>query len=361
MPDRLPLVVVHEERLLDEVLRLAAAADCEIECSPDLCAARAPWPRAPLVILDEPALQRCTSEGLPRRGAVMVVCREEPEPATWRHALSIGVEQVVRLPQDEAVLVAALADVAETPSGRTGLVVAVLGGRGGAGSSVFAAGVAMVSSRSGPGSLLLDCDRLGGGLDLLLGAENAGGLRWPDLTLNSGRVSMSALWEALPDCSSGDGRLALLSCSRDGAGPTPDGVATVTEAGRRSGCTVVCDLPRVLDACGKEVLERADLAVVVVPAEVRASAAARVIAEQVAEHAHSVGIVVRGPAPDALPADAVAAAVGLPLLAVMRAEARLDRALDRAEFHPKLSGPLAVAARHVLAAVRPADDRMRAA
>ena len=32
--------------------------------------------------------------------------------------------------------------------------------------------------------MLVDCDALGGGLDLLLGAEEVQGLRWPDLALS---------------------------------------------------------------------------------------------------------------------------------------------------------------------------------
>ena len=38
-------------------------------------------------------------------------------------------------------------------------------------------------------SLLLDLDPWGGGIDLLVGGEATPGLRWPDLALQSGRLS----------------------------------------------------------------------------------------------------------------------------------------------------------------------------
>lgn len=361
MSERRTLVLMRDEQLLDEVLRLAAAAGCVVECAPDVVAARAGWIAAPLIVLDEEMTARCVAEGLPRRGSVVVVCAGEPAPSTWQLALSAGVEQLLCLPVEEPAMIAALADVAEGPDGVAGRVLAVVGGRGGGGASVFAAAVAITASRSGTDALLLDCDQLGGGLDVVLGAETAGGLRWPELSSHSGRIAMSALWEALPDVSAGPGRLVLLSCAREGDGPTPDGVAAVLEAGRRSGCTVVCDLPRSLDATSREVIERADLVVMVVPAEVRAGAAAKVLGTRIGARARSLGLVVRGPAPDGLPADAVAAAIGLPLLAVMRPEPGLDRCLDRAEFDPRGNGPLAGAARAVLAALGSAESRLGAA
>lgn len=347
MTERRPLVIVREPHLLDEVLRLAAASGCEVECVPDLSAARAQWTRAPLVIADEAVLRSCPPEGFPRRASVLLVCSGAPGPATWQAAFAVGVQQVIALPAEEATLIAVLADVLEGPSAG-GRVLAVIGGRGGAGASVFAAAVAMVASRAGGRGLLVDCDGLGGGLDLVLGAELDSGLRWPDLNLNAGRVSMSALAEALPDFRYGDGRLVVLSCGRSGNGPHPDGVTSVIDAGRRAGCTVVCDVPRVLDDGGLKVVERADLVVIVVPAEVRASAAAKRIAERLVDRARRVGVVVRGPAPDALSAEAIGQAVGLPVLAVMRAEPKLARALERAEFDVKPSGPLAGGARRVL-------------
>ena len=63
-------------------------------------------------------------------------------------------------------------------------------------------------------TLLVDLDPLGGGLDLLLGAERLAGLRWPDLAGARGRLGGGMLRDALPRL---DG-LSLLSWA---GGPAP--------------------------------------------------------------------------------------------------------------------------------------------
>lgn len=362
MTDNRPLVVLSDEMLLDEVLRLAAAAACEVECVADAFAARGSWTRAPLVVVDEAALSACRREQLPRRSAVVLVCQDEPSAQSWQRAFAIGVQQVVELPAEESSLVTLLADVAEGPSQAGGRVLGVIGGRGGAGASVFASAVAVEAARHRGAAFLIDCDGLSGGIDLVLGAEHEAGLRWPDLSLHTGRVSMSALREALPGLrGSSGGELVILSCDRDGPGPTMEGVAAVLDAGVRAGYTVVCDLPRELDPAGWRAIDRADLITVVVPAEVRASTSAKRIVDGLADRARSVGLVVRGPAPDALSADAIVEAVGVDALTVMRAEPKLARDIERAEFGPKPTGPLARGARDVLAELWATEPRQVAA
>jgi len=348
------LVMVSDPDLLDSILRLAAAAGCELHRTVDTAQARRHWPDAPLVLLDAAAAQRCAASRLPRRGGVVVAVRGEPPPAVWQQAVAVGAEHVVSLPQAEQWLVAALAEAAE---GRRcgGAVVAVVGGRGGAGASVLAAAVAVTAVRDGHRVLLVDCDPLGGGLDLVLGAEDLGGLRWPELTVGGGRVPASALHAALPAPAVGrhtEGRLGVLSCGRSDRGPSPAAVNSVIEAGRRAGETVVCDLPRYLTEAAVTALGAADLAVLVVPADVRSCAAGARVAALLTEHASAVQVVVRGPAPGGVSVDEVARAVGLPLLAAMRPEPGLARALERGLAPGRPRGPLAGAARAVLAEVR---------
>ena len=89
---------------------------------------------------------------------------------------------MVVLPEQEAWLVTALTEAAEG-SHPAGPVLAVAGGRGGAGASVLAAAVAVTAVRDGQRALLVDCDPLGGGLDLVLAAEDLAGLRWPEIAV----------------------------------------------------------------------------------------------------------------------------------------------------------------------------------
>lgn len=346
-----PVALINDEALLDDLLKLAAAAGCEVERVPDAAAVRSRWASAPLIVLDGDGAADCLDLGLPRRGLVVLLTAAAPPDLLWKRALTLGVERIAELPGAESWLVGVLADVAEAPAGTTGRILAVIGGRGGAGASVFTASVGLYVLRTGHSALLVDCDPLGGGLDLVLGAETEHGLRWPDMRLRSGRVAVSSLHSALPSRNLGEARLTMLSGARKGNGPEPDAVGAVLEAGRRAGETVICDLPRHLDDAACAALDRADLTVLVVPAELRACAAGHLVAQRLLERGANAVALVRGPSPGRLNADEVADAVGLPLLATMRPEPCLARSLDQGDFRPRPRGPLAQAARITLKAL----------
>jgi secretion/DNA translocation related CpaE-like protein len=348
------LVMVSDPDLLDTILRLAAAAGCELQRSFDSAQARPAWAQAPLVVLDMLAAQHCAQAGLPRRQGVVVAVRGEPPPSVWQHAVAVGAEHVISLPQAEPWLVAALTEAAEGPH-RAGAVVAVAGARGGAGASVLAAAIAVAAVRAGDQALLIDCDPLGGGLDLVLGAEDLGGLRWPDIEVGEGRVPASALHAALPApavSARGEGRLAVLACTRSERGPSPASMSSVIESGRRAGETVVCDLPRYPTAAAAAAIAAADLTVLVVPADVRSAAAGARIAQVLAEHGGSPRLVVRGPAPGGIDAAEIGRVLGLPVLAAMRPERGLAQAVERGNGPGRTRGPLAGAAAAVLAELR---------
>jgi secretion/DNA translocation related CpaE-like protein len=342
------MIMVDDEHLLDDLLRLAAAAGCELERVADAASARPRWMSAPLVVLDEHGAAECARAGLHRRGAIVVVCRGGPRPSVWQSAVGVGAERVLALPEVEPWLVGAFADVVEGPKGGPGRVLTVIGGRGGAGASVFAAAAALAVLHRGGGALLVDCDPLGGGIDLVLGVENDAGLRWPELALTGGRIAASSLRSALPTTEFGCEKLTVLACGRASDGPSVEAVRAVLDAGRRAGDTVVCDLPRHLPDAACAALDRADLAVLVVPAEVRACAAATPIAERIRARGVRLDVVTRGPAPGGLTADDVARALGQPVLVAMRPEPGLPEALERGRIPARSRGPLATAARRVL-------------
>ena len=222
-----------------------------------------------------------------------------------------------------------------------GSVVAVLGGRGGAGASIFATALALTAADA----LLIDADPWSGGIDLLLGIENESGVRWPDLSLQSGRLNLAALREALPRR---DG-VGVLSGGRSGGDIDAVPLGAVIDAGNRGGATVICDLPRRSTAAVETALEAADLVAVVCPADVRSCVAASVIARWVSTINPNAGVVVRGPSPGGLRSADVAASVGLPLLAAMRAQSGIADALERGGLKFGARSPLAAAARRVLA------------
>jgi secretion/DNA translocation related CpaE-like protein len=324
MPVPLPLVVTADADLLDDLLRLAAAGGSEVEVAPDPAGARPRYATAPLVVIGVDQLEPCLRARLPRRPRVIVAGRGELPDETWILAQQAGSPHVVALPEAEAWLVDRFAE-RPGPDSR-GRVLAVIGGRGGAGASILAGGLAMTAARAGHRTLLVDGDPLGGGLDLLFGWEDVAGVRWSGLADAEGRVDPPALLEALPH----RGDLVLLSFDREQLPAVPiEAMAATLDAGRRGRDVIVADLPRHLDDAAAVALQAADRTVLIVPAELRATAAAVRVARSVRLHCEDVALVVRGPAPGKLRSREVAQALGLPLAGTLRPDPGMCHALER--------------------------------
>jgi septum formation inhibitor-activating ATPase MinD len=106
----------------------------------------------------------------------------------------------------------------------------------------------------------------------------------------------------------------------------------VLDAGERGFELVVVDLPRHLGDAGAEALLVAAVALLVVPAELRAVVASQRVAAALARHACDVRVVVRGPAPGGLTPDAIANALALPLAGTVPSDRRLATALEHGEL-----------------------------
>jgi secretion/DNA translocation related CpaE-like protein len=352
---RHPLIVTADPVLLDDLLRLAAAGSAEVRVAHDAIQARVGWAVAPFVLLGLDSVEDILRANMSVRGAIILVARDEV--AAWRYAEVLRVEQVAVLPQAETWLVDRFADHA-LGSPTRGRVVAVLGGRGGAGASILAAALAVTARRRDLDTLLVDADPFGGGMDLVLGWERIQGLRWPDLVDASGRVSPPALISALP----GEGSLVVLSFDRSELDGVPaEAMAAALEAGRRGRDLVVIDLPRRFDEPSTLALSAADRAYLVVPAELRACAAARRVAAIVAGRCASLAVVVRGSAPHGLAPAEIARSLDLPLAGALRSEPRLPRELD--DGHPPAAsgrGPLAELCQDLLQDLVPRGHRVAA-
>jgi secretion/DNA translocation related CpaE-like protein len=305
-----PLVVSSDEELVDDVLRLLAVAGTEAERATGGPALRRAYRQAPLVLVGADALPAGVLRALPRRPGVVVVTARELPAADWAAAVEVGAERVALLPEDEAWLLSR-ASAAVRSTVERGPLVAVGGSCGGAGASTVAVAVALAAA---PGAVLVDADAWGGGLDLLLGAERAEGLRWPDLSGLRGRVAADALLAALPEAA---GVHVLAASRRTPVAVPPEALLAVLDAVRGDGRPVVVDLPR-WEPAGEgsavpTVLAEADLAVLVVPARLRAATAARLLVETPGSPWSSAQLVVRSVGGGLSPAD-VAEVVGRPVL-----------------------------------------------
>lgn len=362
-----PLVVTADPELLDEVLGLAQAAgvECDVAVDAAMAAVRSHgWHDAPCVLVGIDALTPLLAAGLVRRRGVVLVALShpddpEPPPALWQSAVELGAERVLFLPAAQAELVSVLADAVEATA-VPALVVAVMGGRGGAGATTLAAALAVTAASAGHRTMLVDADPLGGGIDLVVGGETASGLRWPQLRDAEGRVSGRDLRDALP-CVDG---LVVLSWDRSDVLSVPaPAMAAVLAAATRACDVVVVDVPRRLDEATTAVLATASVALLIVPAEVRATAAAARVAAAAREVVADLRVVVRGPAPAGLPAQTVAEALDLILAGDLGSEPGLAASLERGE-PPAVAGrgPLAVFCKEFLEAeLRRMAPRGRAA
>jgi secretion/DNA translocation related CpaE-like protein len=341
-----PLVVTADAQLLDDVLRLAAAAATDVDVAPDPAVARRLWPAASLVLVGDDLSRPLAHARLRRRPGVVLVGREASDAGIWQRAVAIGAEHVALLPDAEPWLVTRLGEAGEGVD-RLGRIVCVVGGRGGAGASTLAAGLAVTGMRQQRRTMLVDADPLGGGADLLFGGEEAVGVRWPELASAGGRIAGSALQAGLPAI----GALAVLSWDRgELIELAPDAMASVLDAAARSCELVVVDVARHFDEVGRVALAASDLTLLVVPAEVRATAAAARVAGGIRGMAVDLRLVVRGPAPGGLEASDVAAWLDLPLAGRLKPEPDLEAALERGEAPAGRGvGPLARLCRQLIA------------
>ncbi|GAA3443533.1 septum site-determining protein Ssd [Planomonospora venezuelensis] len=322
-----PLVITEDHDLLDDLLRVAAAAGAELDVAHTPAHARPYWTRAPMVVVGSDLADALAATGPPPRHRVVLVTRTPGDPDTWRRCVAVGAQAVLELPSAERQLVDEFADAVE-PASRAGLVVCVAGGRGGAGASVLAASLALTASRTHLRTLLVDADPLGGGLDLLLGQEEAAGARWSDLVAREGRVSFTALRAALPRVS----ELTMLSFHRGEAQDIPaEAMRSVLDAGQRGFDLVVADLPRRPDPAAVEALSRAAVTLLVVTADVRGVLAAAQVLSGLREHTAEVRAAVRA---GVLDDEVVTASLGVRCAGGIPDQPRLASALNRGDIPP---------------------------
>jgi secretion/DNA translocation related CpaE-like protein len=342
-----PAVVTEDRELLDQLLRLCAAASVTPDLTEDSAGRRLAWARAGAVLVGDDQAAEMTRLGLSRRDNVILVSqRADPSPL-WQLAVELRADHVVVLPHDQQRLIDHLSDLAD--GGCRARTLGVVAGRGGAGASTIAAGLGLAASRAGRQAFLLDADPLGGGIELLLGCEDAAGLRWPEVVTTQGRVGAGAFRSALPAV----GSLAVLSWDATGRRRVRPGVThALVCAAQRGSELVVVDLPRQPDEAATEALLLCDAVLLVVPSEVRAVAAARSVLAELRSLCGDIRVVVRRVPRSDVGADTVTDALELPLVDMVSHQRGLVRAVNDG-LGPFARGSLERTCRKVLDAVAP--------
>src|SRR5699024_434564 len=203
-----------------------------------------------------------------------------------------------------------------------------VGGRcGGAGASVLACALARRAGAA-HSTVLVDADPLGGGLDLVLGAEQVPGPRWTDLSASRGQLRPSTLADALPRH---DG-LALLSWGRDDTVDLdPDVFDDFLAAAGQAFDLVIVDLPR---HAPPQWTRPCHHVLLVSPARVRSAVAASQVAKRLSQAHPDVRLVVRETGAGGLDSELLADSIGLSLAGSIRDDRGLSAAVDRGEGIP---------------------------
>jgi MinD-like ATPase involved in chromosome partitioning or flagellar assembly len=167
-------------------------------------------------------------------------------------------------------------------------LLVVVGASGGVGASVLATAVAVRAARAAVEVALVDGCPLGGGLDVVLGAEQEPGLRWADLRRLVGAADGAALLARLP---SSDG-VRVLSFGRDGAEPAVD-VATAVVSALVGECElVVVDASSAGGSVASAALTEADRILLVTGDGMRQLSALSVVSELIASGSGRAGVAM---------------------------------------------------------------------
>lgn len=322
------LLVTRDPVIEGHVRRLGAVVGASVEVLAD---GPVRWcDRGPvLVVVDAAAADNVSGperfDRLPSGTPVVLLAADADAVDTWRLAARLGAAEVLCLPRDESSLLDRFV-LACDGGGRLGLTVGVCPGSPGAGASTLAAAVAVCAASAGRSTALIDGDDLGGGLDLLLGAEGRPGLRWPDLAEVRGAVTSAALRAAVVDVTG----VCLVSHDRRVDAPVPvEAIESVLAASRRGHDLVVVDLPRLPGGARAAAQSGCDVLILVAAADVRGAAVAAQVVHTARAAVPDVRLVVRTSQPRRLAAAEVSRALGLALAATLPSEPSIAEATDR--------------------------------
>lgn len=308
------VVISRDPQTVEHALVACAAAQAEAQVVREPEEIRRWWSEAPLTLVGSEMAPLVAGLGLPSRANVHLVGPRVDELVAWSAPLEASV---LVLPEQSALLASLVDRLDEAPG--EARIVAVSGGSGGVGASTFACALSQVGAARGLRAAVVDLDPLGGGLDLLVGAETAEGWRWPELSSASGHLG--ALSGRLPNVAGVD----LVSAGRTPGEPPLEAIRSVVQALSASHQVVVLDLGR-----GRAPLSWPELHhLVVVGGDVRSTMAARAQVET--QGLRGVEVVVRRGSGRRVEPRLVEESLGLPVVGELPDDRRVARAMEAGE------------------------------
>lgn len=313
----LRLLITRDPTLAEVVLASAAALGSQVTVARDTENVRRSWRTADVVLVGADSAELVLSLGLGQRPRVFLVGTRAEELAAFSVPLKAAV---IALPESSG----ALAGVLNEPVAAAGArAVWLLGAGGGLGCTTLAGTLAVLAARK-VRVAAVELDPYGG-IDLLFGAEQAPGWRWPELSSAVGQLD--SLAGQVPHGSGVD----LIAMGRGGFSPPPlEAVRSVADSLARSHELVIFDGGRdrpALDGVRVWLL---------VGGDVRSVAAAQVLGDEI--DLEDAEVVVRtGPGRSIAP-ELVADTLGLPLAGTVPTERRLPRMVEAGRAPGSLRG-----------------------
>lgn len=322
-PGRRVVLVSADRRLVEEMTAVCAAAEARLSRARGLEPGQletAAAASAELILLDAREVRAAVVRPGPFEAPSVLLGGAEDQDL-WELASRVGDCTVAMLPAAEPWLADRLADLQGGAVRSSAGVLGVMGAVGGAGASTLSCWLAAAAALERD-TVLVDGDPDGCGLDLLLGTELDGGLRWPDLVGSHGALSSQRLWEVLPDVEGLEG-MRWLSWDRRGEHEAP--VPAVLRTLRRACEVVVLDLGRAGER-SFQLAGHCDAVLVVVPRTVRALLCARRAGEAIG--GVPVEFALAGPAVADVEADAAGEVLGVRPLAGVAFDPRVAEACE---------------------------------
>jgi len=238
---------------------------------------------------------------------------------TWKLAMRLNAEHVEPLPTQSDWLV----EHVVPPIHNRAHVVAVTPVVGGAGASTVACALAGQYVTQGLKVCLVDADLAAGGLDVVMGCEQAQGMRWADIVNLKGSVAGSELFDSLVIAAG----IHVVAPKRGHLDITAQDIHSLVATVATACDVVIIDTPRLADGLTEELLTLSDDVLLVVPTTVRASSLVTAIRDKLADT--RCGVVVRQVPGSGLTPIGVAQALELPLRASLPTDARIVEQVEQ--------------------------------
>ena len=314
-------LISADPRLINLAQACAAAVGVPLSVTCDSRTISTVWRTPSAVLIGSDQIRPVVAQTLPRRDRVYLVGQGDSYEDLCRWSVPLGA-LVIQLPEGNKWLSRVI--TGRAAGSDLGTVVGITSGAGGMGVSTLSVCLALAAVQDAKTVALVDCDEMGGGLDLLLGAENTPGWRWDKLRNAMGQIA--DITSMLPTAEG----ITLVSMERTDPSPVPrEALESVVDCLARTHDCVLVDQGRD----GQRTSGVAQRSVIVTNQTVRAVAATRERVKVL--DSSEAGLVVRKPG-SVSPHDA-ARAIDIPLICALPTVSDLTQLSDRG-IPPTLSG-----------------------